>query len=97
MDAKHTPGPWKAEGFGIWSCVNGENRRVACTEYDKGEGAYKVRTEAEAVANARLIAAAPELVKALENLVEDCCKPQHLQEISVLEAARAALRKARGE
>ena len=64
MSAKHTPGPWTHEGFGVWSHVNGENRRVACSEFDRGDGPYKVKTEAEAVANAALISAAPDLLEA---------------------------------
>ena len=70
METKHTPGPWKSEGYGIWSSVGGENRRVACTEYDRGEGPYKVKTEQEAVSNARLIAAAPDLLAALIELLD---------------------------
>lgn len=66
METKHTPGPWKREAFGIWHTnEKGENRRVACAEIDRGEGPYKPSDEGEVVANARLIAAAPELLAAL--------------------------------
>ena len=62
----HTPGPWKAEGFGVWSCTPEGNRRVCVAEYDKGDGPYKIKGEKEAVSNARLIAAAPDMLAALQ-------------------------------
>jgi hypothetical protein len=66
----HTAGPWTRDGFGVWSHAGGENRRVACTEFDRGDGPYKVRTEAEAVANAQLCASAPDLLAALTVCLE---------------------------
>lgn len=63
---KHTPGPWH---------VGGPNK---CTIYDKHgqrlansfEGVMATqRTDSECEANARLIAAAPELLDALVNLL----------------------------
>ncbi|HEA6046743.1 TPA: hypothetical protein RXH49_006452 [Pseudomonas aeruginosa] len=64
--SKHTPGPWH---------VGGPNK---CTIYDKHgqrlansfEGVMATqRTDSECEANARLIAAAPELLDALVNLL----------------------------
>tara|TARA_R100000458_G_C8275761_1_gene250919 strand:+ start:1661 stop:1846 length:186 start_codon:yes stop_codon:yes gene_type:complete len=52
------------------------------------------RGDAEDIANARLIAAAPELLAALENL-HDACERWN-QEDPVLKSAREAITKARG-
>lgn len=84
--SKHTPGPWH---------VGGPNK---CTIYDKHgqrlansfEGVMATqRTDSECEANARLCAAAPELLEALVALVE--CE-QTTPEL--WEAARAAIAKA---
>jgi hypothetical protein len=61
MKTKHTPGPWQ---INTWNptqvCdTDGENRGCAPIAYMSG-------TQAEMVANAALIAAAPELFAALE-------------------------------
>lgn len=61
--SKRTPGPWQAEpmtGRGAW--IKGENGNWAALSC--GE------TDLEAEANARLIAAAPELLAALKSMVE---------------------------
>mgnify|MGYP001562523686 CR=1 FL=1 len=61
--AKHTPGPWKAYGQEVQGDLNGKLRRVAyCNMTESG----KVTTRIQAEANARLIAAAPDLLAALE-------------------------------
>jgi hypothetical protein len=58
----HTPGPWYAEeaDAAVPVCSESDGRLVAYVDYTK------VRTDAaEYAANARLIAAAPELLEAL--------------------------------
>lgn len=89
--ASHTPGPWgicpsfggNPDAFSI--SVVGDDRLIA-TAWDRTP--FDEANPAEA--NARLIAAAPELLEALEYLVSlgggDC-----------LDIARAAIAKARGE
>ena len=61
---KHTQGPWHATNYHVQSLVH---------EYDgyicKAEG----NTKAEAEANARLIAAAPDLLTALNEVLGDLC------------------------
>lgn len=74
MKAQHTPGPWKAQqdlrsfknngiitdgpfNWGIYS----ESARVAVTE--------ETFNDSELAANAALIAAAPDLLEALENII----------------------------
>jgi len=53
--AKHTPGPWRVSGKQSIRCESG-NGYIAKTNWDNGE------------ANARLIAAAPDLLAALEQI-----------------------------
>lgn len=61
MKAKHTPGPWVADGSEIttatWVC--GADGKRICT----------MRPSFADWSNARLIAAAPELLEALKDLV----------------------------
>lgn len=99
----HTPGPWFAHDF---SGVSGGNEVVAsdycvsCTTPDHitvafmGNGLRCAREEWEA--NARLIAAAPDLLEALEDLLHQA----RLSESEGgwdFEQARAAIAKARGQ
>ena len=57
--AEHTPEPWKVVGSEVW----GPRRRITM-----GKGAYDEKDRAIRNANARLIAAAPDLLKALKRL-----------------------------
>ena len=52
--SKHTPGPWKVVGTEIW----GARVKIA-----SGRGAYDEKDRQKNKANARLIAAAPDLLK----------------------------------
>jgi hypothetical protein len=69
--AKHTPGPWKLDAY---LNSGSPNPGIVVAENPHGEGAEQVASiewiaggfHAEQVANARLIAAAPDLLKALE-------------------------------
>lgn len=96
---KHTPGPWvhDTRGQGKPDVRAASGRAVACTwmvcgSAPKSDKGYEARCE-EDRANARLIAAAPELLAALEELVGwQTCVPD-----AVVEAARAAIAKATGE
>lgn len=89
--AQHTPGPWTSQA-GIIRTAGGA---VAILP----NGLYCVRSAArnadENQANARLIAAAPELLAGLEQVLHwidcDCDRSKHS-----LEAARAAIAKAKG-
>ena len=66
--SKHTPGPWRAEGFEnlVVNAVTPEG--TACTIIVAPGGSYMAGL-AELKANAQLIAAAPELLEALRGLV----------------------------
>ena len=72
--AKHTPGPWEptklnSAPLGLWAVnapgYGGRNPLVCGMEYSKGGPIL----HAESEANARLIAAAPELLEALQSVV----------------------------
>lgn len=67
--AKHTPGPWKAH-FGEAYYVTGPDLgRVAIMMNLKGaHGLGGRRTGDESAANARLVAAAPDLLEALKKI-----------------------------
>lgn len=73
MKTPHTPGPWNAHQPGFKGLVSGivrdkQNRFVA-TAASPATGEYN-RDENEIDANARLIAAAPELLEQLQNFVD---------------------------
>ena len=89
--SKHTPGPWEYIGDTIETGIDVEHGwfvRVAPKRVISVEG----RTNDEALANAHLIAAAPQLMEALELMLQrygyETC--EHVQK------SRAALAKARG-
>ena len=92
---KHTPGPWR------WSQnphggARVETPRVGIADVLSRAGVPHPAQESCA-ANARLIAAAPELLEALRGLVAEA-KRLHVDDIlgSSVDAARAALAKATG-
>ena len=75
MSEKYTPGPWNANftrfsrwvvGFHITDPEHGSLRPI-CEAYDK----MGTMNPNEIAANARLIAAAPELLEALQALMDD--------------------------
>ena len=100
-DGKWTPGPWKAANHGIvqrnYLDIDGEtSTEIVAT------AAFSIRkSHAEVDANARLIAAAPDLYKALSLLMEWIEKRdaswiiEETQEAADL--SRSALARARGE
>ena len=100
----HTPGPWRitTDFIGVY---DSEARRIANMDSD---GAPDF-SEDETLANARLMAAAPEMLAALEAVIDDLREgiqdalDNGASEFWVANArkrllnARAAIRKARGE
>ena len=63
MKAQHTPGPWVVDGKEVFSTVGGRRRIAQVWNFDVGQ--------ATSDANARLISAAPEILQALQELLED--------------------------
>ncbi len=97
MSQQHTPAPWTADGY--------HNEYYASISVKAGgrgvcaiSSAIK-RPGAESAANARLIAAAPDLLAALEELLPAAARS--IQGTTdgepILQAARAALAKATGD
>ena len=67
-EQKHTPGPWEIEPFGDGKMAEIRvEGRLACLLHS-----FSKRPTIEDEANARLIAAAPELLEALQRLSAQC-------------------------
>lgn len=91
----HTPGPWtisKSRQPNGWEIIGPANQPVAIEPWhgDASHALYKEIYEA----NARLIAAAPELLKALRDYVERHEAAGPCDGLPEYEAARAAIAKA---
>ena len=80
----HTKGPWVTTGALV---KTGDNNWIACCDVSR------VIPDKEMLANARLIAAAPDMLEALEQLQNDVLGSG---DGSGFEKARAALAKAEG-
>ena len=92
MSAQHTPAPWTVSGKQVKSIDHGKRYTVATANNPKF-------TDEANASNARLIAAAPELLIALRDLLEDAialgiCE-SNMSGSAV--AARAAIAKATGD
>jgi hypothetical protein len=116
MENKHTPGPWTTYGLNEYDCPGVESKSsesisivVFGNSLDENAGVLG-RTVEEAKANARLIAAAPELLEALENIIDDLTEEYQLRAQSytdgepltgalrsALDRARTAIAKAEGK
>lgn len=109
----HTPGPWEVEtvrtSIGVCHKIGpfphprpreSREHTYACV-YEDGMStqilAATGRLDSELLANARLIAAAPELLAALKGLIEDGAIEQALLEPGRVSLARAAISKAEGQ
>lgn len=98
---KWTPGPWHIVSAG--TCQGGERRRVQ-VKGSNGGGAMMIDYEpcSEGEATARLIAAAPELYEALEEMMRqfepaDPGNDDGVSDCDAIVLARAALARARGD
>ncbi|MFY2855016.1 hypothetical protein ACOTJG_13670 [Achromobacter xylosoxidans] len=100
MTTNHTPGPWVRDtGSGSGCDVRAENgRKVAATWGINNGDPHRPAYRAECDANARLIAAAPELLEALEWALRamEARNPLWAEGERFI-AARAAIAKAKGE
>lgn len=87
---KFTPGPWVADGTTVYADAFKSGRNVygavACLAIGEDDTAF------QEIANAHLIAAAPDLYEALEGVLRVADR-----QTVEFDAARAALAKARGE
>jgi len=102
-NAKHTPGPWmhnatkgRNDAVAIWAAD--DSIAVCTTDFPK-HFAESVPPPDICDANARLIAAAPDLLEALRAICDNCASldPEHLHKFDrYYLAARAAIAKAEG-
>jgi hypothetical protein len=89
MSAKHTPGPWQINQFDAEQVCDADGENRGC-----GAIATLHGTRAEINANARLIAAAPELLAVLMKLRRG---DLHQRVRPLFDEAQAAIAKAMGE
>ncbi len=101
--SKHTPGPWSAYLEEAYFVTCPDLGRVAMMMNLKGaHGMGGRRSGEESAANCRLIAAAPELLEALQKLADEYGPQTGRMRIDsprrpLWSAARAAIAKATGE
>lgn len=89
-DTRHTPGPWVADGLSV--IASDARATIVATV----TGAASNPT---AVADARLVAAAPDLLAALADLMQHCADQGwwlKSHAVNVMNAAKTALAKAEG-
>jgi hypothetical protein len=92
----YTPGPWKARFLGQSIQIDCQNRWGLAYIYPAGGHVTGVPSE-EDLANARLIAAAPELLEALEAIFRECALVhKHWDDGSNTREADAAIAAATG-
>lgn len=89
--AQHTSAPW-----GVVDTNNEPRQRKIGTEYGISHALVFGDTEKEAEANARLIAAAPDLLEACKAINALATGQGRLNMLDVAAMARAAITKARG-
>lgn len=87
----HTPGPWEAHAFHQNDTVTGAEY-VQVAHVFGPTGGLPLKAEAERHANAALIAAAPDLLEALEAI----SRAGTLNDQSVIDQMRDAIAKAKG-
>jgi len=102
---EHTPGPWttaRPDRDTVLACGNSKSciKRICIADW-RYDGDIDYPSKDEAMHNARLIAAAPELLKALEALLDapECerLKCVSAEFVRAHDAADDAIRKAKGE
>lgn len=98
----YTPGPWEfePEGKACGPYVTDGNGRTICDLYflTPAFGTVVVHSATEARSNAHLIAAAPELLEALEGMCDMAShsEMEYSERRRIMRAARLAIQKAKG-
>lgn len=102
-EGKHTPEPWGVRGLDVQATVDimAAGRFIA-TIHPLDDGIDNVACRKEAAANATLIAAAPDLLAALEDIKNIVANPQEFKNTgrelqAILDKARPAIKKAKEE
>ena len=85
MEAKHTQGPWRLYGYDVGTAQDETLAVVCAMDGDTDE------------ANARLIAAAPDLLAALEDIVQASDANDGNSLMHAIQAAQTIIAKARGK
>ena len=97
----HTPGPWHFDKSGNITTINENAARPLFAPRTFGKFIASVHMDGGSLpveANARLIAAAPDLLAALEALVDATPLPLHnARQVAAFDQAIEATRRARGE
>ena len=95
MSAKHTPGPWRLCRVDTDLVLDGNYKAIAKASFRATSTMNLVH---ETKANARLIAAAPELLEALKTLTAYLGKTAtHTSDLEAVWDAEKVIRKATGE
>jgi hypothetical protein len=96
MSEGHTPGPWFAVGYQVE--IESETVADICTTNANLFGQGGLHDDARAMANARLIAAAPDMLEMLE-VARDCLEVSNYEgeDDEVLAAIASVIAKAKGE
>jgi hypothetical protein len=96
MSGKHTPGPWFAVGYQVE--IESETVADICTTNANLFGQGGLHDDARAMANARLIAAAPEMLRLLK-VARDCLEVSNYEgeDDEVLAAIASVIADAKGE
>lgn len=68
----HTPGPWIANGHAVEQAETDKRKETYVIAFLRGSGFDDDRDVCEVDANARLIAAAPDLLAAAEQSLQSC-------------------------
>jgi hypothetical protein len=104
MKAKHTPGPWVVFGcLDRFPGIEAADLSIVIWGDKHDESGVKGETHEESIANANLIAAAPDLLEALEGIIttmpdlEEFENPDGYSMLPFVAAARSAIAKAKGE
>ena len=100
-NSKHTPGPWQMSGDCAVATANEELDELICDcSGRKIDAAFFSDMPGRAEANARLIAAAPELLESCRELVTDLLSHASFglneKEVAMLRRAESAIAKADG-
>ena len=106
METKFTPGPWEIDRDSIWADINGHAHKIwvvgnidtGCAIIVLPEEDVTPESEAEITATANLIATAPELYDALDEIVSILRMGGRIKNAAgPYGHARAVLSKARGD
>ncbi len=69
LGPSYTPGPWLAEHEEVTAVLDSKRGRICTINWLRGPyGSFGRRTDAEGEANARLIAAAPDMLEELKGI-----------------------------